>query len=272
MSTASRSRRRLGSAPGVGFWAGALCAMLLAWPIAWPMAWPTACSASAALAAFETDEEAVEAGGNALDPMVDYPWYDPSTDDLQPVDLSPAPPPKPPVRWNWPSLSVFEWIAGTVITILLLLLLYLLINAFMNRETTGAVTRDEVGAEDQLSEVDRVEALPFQIKRPKDDLLGEARRQREQGNYNEAIVYLYSHMLLELDRQQRIRLSKWKTNREYLRELSNDAELREMLSSTMVAFEDVFFGNRNLDQARFDACWQRLDRFTHLAQQHLVAA
>jgi hypothetical protein len=33
----------------------------------------------------------------------------------------------------------------------------------------------------------------------------------------------------------------------------------------MLVFEDVFFGNRTLDRARFETCWSRLDEFQALA-------
>ena len=47
-------------------------------------------------------------------------------------------------------------------------------------------------------------------------LLEEARRSYEEGDYNTAIVYLYSYQLVKLDQNQWIRLAKGKTNRQYL--------------------------------------------------------
>ena len=51
------------------------------------------------------------------------------------------------------------------------------------------------------------------MPRPKGTLLEEARRSYEQGDYNTAIVYLYSYQLVKLDQNQWIRLAKGKTNR-----------------------------------------------------------
>ena len=73
--------------------------------------------------------------------------------------------------------------------------------------------------DDDADRVDRVEALPFRVPRQATDLLSEARRQYEKGNYNEAIVYLFSHQLVELDRQHLIHLARGKTNRQLVREL-----------------------------------------------------
>ena len=51
------------------------------------------------------------------------------------------------------------------------------------------------------------------------DLLAEARRHYQAGNYGAAIVYLFSFQLVQLDQRQIIRLAKGKTNRQYLREV-----------------------------------------------------
>ena len=95
-------------------------------------------------------------------------------------------------------------------------------------------------------------------------MLGEARRHYREGNYSEAIIYLFSHELVELDRFALIRIAKGKTNRQYLRELGPSPPLRPPLELTMTAFEDVFFGRRALDRAGFEACWNQLPVFEQL--------
>ena len=117
------------------------------------------------------------------------------------------------------------------------------------------------------NDVDRVEALPFEVRRPQGDLLSEARRHYEAGNYNEAIIFFYSYLLVELDKSQLIRLTRGKTNRQYLREVRRQPLLHELLSLTMVAFEDVFFGHHQLPRSRFETCFRRLDEFeAHLQE------
>ncbi len=95
-------------------------------------------------------------------------------------------------------------------------------------------------------------------------MLAAARRAYEEGDFSTAIVYLFSHQLIELDRHQCIRLAKGKTNRQYLRELAQRADLRMLLSETMVRFERVFFGDQRLDQAAFEDCWRQLPQFQQL--------
>ena len=87
------------------------------------------------------------------------------------------------------------------------------------------------------------------------------------GNYADAIIYLFSYQLMQLDRNRWIRLAKGKTNRQYLREIRKRRhreaamDLQELSKETMVMFEDSFFGHHALDQQRFESSWNRLDEF-----------
>jgi hypothetical protein len=81
------------------------------------------------------------------------------------------------------------------------------------------------------------------------------------------MVYLYSHLLVTLDRAQLIRLTKGKTNRQYLREMAGAKSLAAILTGAMVAFEDFFFGKHDLERERFEQSWQRLDEFTRLVER-----
>jgi hypothetical protein len=113
----------------------------------------------------------------------------------------------------------------------------------------------------RTADADRVDSLPFQLARPQVNLLEEATRLYKDGRFGEAIVYLYSYQLVKLDQHQVIRLTRGKTNREYLWEIRRRSALRNLLEVTMLAFEDVFFGDLPLDQSRFDSCWDGLEEF-----------
>jgi len=224
-------------------------------------------------------QESVTAGREALDGWWAYPWYDPATDGLRRVEV-----PKPR-DWSWlkdwmPDLgdwfrnlwpswagwpdTMLGWIAWSVLILALGAVGYLLIRAYLSRETRSAKSGDGE-KESEQEDTDRIEALPMPVTSGRSDLLGEARRHYQQGNYGQAIVYLFSFQLVQLDKQQIIRLTKGKTNRQYLREVGPQASLRQLVEQTMVAFEDVFFGNCTLDRARFESCWARLDEFQSLA-------
>jgi hypothetical protein len=220
-------------------------------------------------------------GREALEEMSYAPWYDSEKDELKRVNV------KPPVKWTWlerirdffQNLEGPDWdfsglrtlfdglgiFAQACIYLLLIALLvglsYLLLWVFSRiRDRRRQDDEEEEGDEEYLRRA-RVDELPLQLAAPKGDFLAEARRRYESGDYSGAIIYLFSHELLQLDRHQRIQLERGKTNRQYLREVRGEPFLANALSRTMVAFEDVFFGHHALDRSRFEACWREVEEF-----------
>ena len=230
-------------------------------------------------------EAAVEAGRDALAGRTRYPWYDRTKDSVRPLDLAPeanADSANRQSKWKnksqatktaptsrgWQGLGFFGPIAQTLglilLVSLLLLIAFFVAKAFMRNEVASTAASQVI---ESSHEVDRVERLPFAVKRPGGDLLAEARAAYEAGNFSEAIIYLYSYYLVQLDKQHLIRLAKGKTNRQYLRELRPQAQLAGLLETTMIAFEDVFFGKHPLPRERFEACWRRVEEFQRQIQQ-----
>jgi hypothetical protein len=229
-------------------------------------------------------EASVEAGRQALDRWVwQYPWYDSQTDGVRAIRV------REPwyVRWEWllnwfedffawlgnlftfrggrlGSMSWLDWLAWGVIAALLIFLTYLIIRIWRRREEKRSSGAVEAGPSDAAEQKRRVEALPTDVGRKRADLLDAARQCYRDGDYREAIIYLFSYQLIRLDKGQLIRLAKGKTNRQYLRELGRRLTLRGLLEQTMVTFEDVFFGNYAIDRARFESVWSRLDEFEAL--------
>lgn len=219
--------------------------------------------ASAALAADDPPDEKqwVDSGHEALSDG-NYPWYDSQSDSLRRV--------KTPRRSEWDlgwlaellgaAIKIIAW---TALGLAILGLVALVIHFARNREA-AAITPQQ--ASDDLITADRVEALPFLAERPRGDLLALARRHYEEGNYSEAIIYLFSYELLQLDKFSVIQLARGKTNRQYLREVGRQSALRSPLEQTLVTFESVFFGRRALDRAGFEACWHQLPQFEQQLQ------
>jgi len=214
-------------------------------------------------------EEPVAAA--ALDTLAEFPWYDAEKGELRRLDVEPPADVKnrdskwlfTPPNWSMPDwvillLKIAAWL---LLVFLIALVAYLLAKAFMSMDERWAGSVGE-GQDLSLSgDVDRVDALPFQLKGPRGDLLAEARRLYEEGRYAEAMIYLYSYQLVRLDRGQVIRLTRGKTNRQYLREVRRRSNLFEIMQHSMVTFEDVFFGNHPLGRASFESCWSQLDEF-----------
>jgi hypothetical protein len=164
------------------------------------------------------------------------------------------------------SAPALMWIAWIAIGAVLMWIVYMLIRAFLDREAKNAKQSDSEDADDEDGAAP-LDALPTRVAPAKGGLLEEARRQYETGNYNAAIVYLYSFELLRLDQTQMLRLARGKTNREYLRELAGRPELYGILAMTLVPFEDAFFGEHKLSRERFEACWNQVERFNRLIEQ-----
>ncbi len=199
----------------------------------------------------------VEAGRKAFG-SGRFPWYDSQRDALQPIELRQS----SARNWEPPSLAWLRWVAWVLLAVILAVLAYWL--ALAARDGRFRVPRIPKAEEDPRLAADRVESLPFMAERPRGDLLGLARRHYEQGNFSEAIIYLFSYELVQLDRFAVVHLAVGKTNRQYLREAERVQPLRGVLERTMVAFESVFFGRHALDREGFEACWNQLAAFENL--------
>jgi hypothetical protein len=204
------------------------------------------------------DEDAVSAGARALDSWWDYPWYDDRADDLRRVNLRSKAPqstqPQVTPRTAGSGSSDLAWLGWLLIALLAIAVTFILIRLYRQRDSRRSASRaaDLVG---RAASIDRLEDLPFQFEPQADDLLTAARREHDRGNYDRAIVLLYSHLLLELDRRDAIRLAKGKTNRQYLRELRRRPDMAALLATSLVAFEEVFFGGHALSRQQFERCW-----------------
>ncbi len=255
--------------------------------IAW---WCCAFFCITAAAQFVEPGEAESAGQESLSAR-SYPWYDADKDDSRTVDIqvhkepteedldpgnrnsdwiyddtSTAKPATPPTMPGWLA-GLLELLTWGILAIAVVAIAGLMIWGFMlatRSGPSGSMTKKKTL--DRTTDVDRVEELPVNIA-PKSDLLAEARRLFEAGDYAQAAVYLYSYKLMMLDRAQQIRLTRGKTNRQYLAEVAVPA-LRDILKPTMIMFEDAFFGKRDIPRQRFDSCWNRIEAFENLILSH----
>lgn len=218
----------------------------------------------------------------AVETLEDFPWYDAEKGELRRLDVKPPKDVKnrnskwifTPPNWSMPDWLVLliKIAAWTALFMLIATVAYLLAKAFMDLDERRAGSLEDGDELALRGDVDRVDALPFQLKRPRGDLLAEARRLYDEGRYADAMVYLYSYQLVQLDKSQVIRLTRGKTNRQYLREIRRRSNLFELMQRSVVTFEDVFFGDHPLDRSGFEACWTRLDEFhQQLDPEHALA-
>jgi hypothetical protein len=211
-------------------------------------------------------------------------WFDVKTGNITPVaarkneiDVSDrhSSVATPDTRTNsawWDSLSgllskVFSWLFEGWLTILGVSLVLLAILAgflvwrygsngdgfFRSREAKDLLAHEREKA--------KIQDLPFEIEQTAVGLLGQAAKLRAAGDYSKAIVYLFSHVLVEMDGARCIRLTRGKTNRIYLRELRGREMLKSFTNQLVQAFEFAFFGKHQLSQESFEAIWQQLPVF-----------
>jgi hypothetical protein len=224
----------------------------------------------------KSDQQAIQTAQDALASGGRFPWYDRNQDDVRRLNVVPretadergdkwiddrAPQAAPPPPAQRVSLfgGVLQWIGLTALVLLLGVIAFLIASAFLKEEVSESVAVRKVV--ESRRDADRVEALPFHLRAGSGDFLAEARRLYETGQYSEAVIYLFSHELVELDKHHVIRLTKGKTNRQYIRETRQRPAITSILETTMIAFEDAFFGKKNLSRDAFERCWRQLEAF-----------
>jgi hypothetical protein len=212
-------------------------------------------------------------------------WYDPDKESLKPSDGN-----QPSVDvstrhssiaqesgkwWFWELLKNFFSYIGDffaaffaawryIIPVVLLSVLGLIVffvvkygifegGSYRRSQSAKALTLEEQAA--------KVQDLPFELEMSSLTLLEQARKYRNAGDYSKAITYLFSHLLVDLDRARMIRLTRGKTNRVYLRELRPHLSLQEFLSEVVSLFETSFFGKHEIQREAFEVIWSQLDKF-----------
>ncbi len=222
-----------------------------------------------------------------------HPWYDEQTGEVRPYVL----PPKKaassgPSLWDrfrswlrekWTSLT--EWLASSawevsifgykvvftlyqVVLVLLAAIVIWVLVRLLRRWYAATLARQEAKAPVERAgrgTPERIDQLPVAVSTGSEGLWQLVQQAMAQKRYSRAIVFLYSYLLLQLDRHGRIHLEKGRTNRQYLRQLRGDPQLQRMMSRIVTAFEDAFFGHRELSAQGFQQCWELVPRI----QQHM---
>lgn len=80
-----------------------------------------------------------------------------------------------------------------------------------------------------------------------------------QGDYRNAIRYLYLSSLLVLDERGLLRYDRSRTNREYLRSVASKPELENPLHSVIDVFDRVWYGFESVDEQTYQSYLQHVD-------------
>lgn len=100
----------------------------------------------------------------------------------------------------------------------------------------------------------RIEGLPAGIRLDAADPRAEAERLRALGDYAGAVVHLFAHQLLTLERVKQVRLVPGRTGRQLVRSVV-DRPLRGRVEPTLRLFEAVYYGRRAPTAAAFESVW-----------------
>jgi uncharacterized protein DUF4129 len=80
-----------------------------------------------------------------------------------------------------------------------------------------------------------------------------------QGDYRNAVRYLYLSSLLILDEQGLLRYDRSRTNREYLRSISSKPQLAEPLREVIDVFDRVWYGFDSVDEETYRSYVKHVD-------------
>ena len=206
-----------------------------------------------------------------------FPWYDPASARVKPLlpwldlnlnvhwisDIFQAIGRKLSFlgRWlRWLNFWRIPYIGGVgdliaiglvmlVLTLVLVVLLELLRRYRPSKDDAAARIAAERGGR-----AARIEGLPVEVAFDATDPLTEARRRRDQGDYAGAVVYLFAHQLLTLDRLQKLRLVPGRTARQLVRSVA-DRPLRRCVDPTLRLFEAVYYGHRDPSRDEIEVAW-----------------
>ena len=237
------SQRRLAA------WSTAMLLWLL------PLAQPAMAAADLA-----DPDVAVETAGEGLSRYEKPKWYDSETDAFRPAEVKP---PRKQRQMNPGFAELLMHLGWILLAAMLLYLVYLIIRTFLTQEIVDSLPIERGPT---VGDVSRVEQLPIALKKAPSDFLAEAQRLYSRGDYAQAVVYLFSHQLIQLDRRHLVRLIKGKTNRQYLREIRRSSagsasKISDLFEQTVLLFEEIFFGKRLPPQSEVDKVWSNIETF-----------
>jgi uncharacterized protein DUF4129 len=199
--------------------------------------------------------------GKLLDTLLDaheeYPQNLFTVKDVEPLKEILA---RPEFQWQEPPplempgwlVKIFDWLEqltnralnatlsyGRVPLIVIAVLLFLLSLFFIFRGLSHNLVR-EAQLATEGSEADEMLTSKRALKR--------AESLSMQGDYRNAIRYLYLSSLLVLDEQGVMRYDRSRTNREYLRSVSSRPELANPLRDVIEVFDRVWYGFEAIDE------------------------
>jgi len=149
------------------------------------------------------------------------------------------------------------WIAGGLFAAFLI---GLLVYGFLKLESgEGEGVEDSRRKKRRIR--DHVKHLPFELEEQDGDFESFAEKSFRDGDYSNAVIYLFADLLVAMSESGVVRLQRGKTNRQYLNEIWDHGEIRPYYRKVMTAFEDAFFGKHEIEKSRAEECFAERPAF-----------
>ena len=202
-----------------------------------------------------------------------FPWYDARADAAKPVLPGGEWLGKLLDRWfGWlgrirlprigaPSLgylSMGELLMVGALVLALAVLLVVLMELWRRYRPIEA--EFEAAAGSTLGGKVRIEGLPAGVRPETDDPWAEALRCRAEGDRARAVICLFAHQLLTLNRLRLLRLAPGRTARQLVRTI-DDRQYHGLVVPTLRLFESVYYGQRIPSSEAFEAVWAAAESF-----------
>lgn len=191
-----------------------------------------------------------------------YPWYDAPADACKPVKPPAEPPPAPSqARVGWRS---FTWRdLGQLLVFLVLAAALTALCVFLARAWQRHLLSLDLPSgprKGPAREAARTASLPAGLRADTADPFAEAIRLRDRGEHARAIVLLFIHQLLTLERLHLSRLLPGRTGRQIVRAVADDA-VRRRIEPTLRLFEAIYYGHRDPAPDAVAAAWDEAEAF-----------
>ncbi|WP_186776191.1 DUF4129 domain-containing protein [Rubripirellula reticaptiva] len=161
---------------------------------------------------------------------------------------------------GWTLANVLGWgLLATLFALAIAIILFAMnkaeIDLTANPSTRcGSVANNNTPDEQMIQ---RMKHLPAELRRTDVNLRTEAERLMNENLFDQAIILLFGHQLLLLDRVGMLRLNRGKTNRKYLRETREiNPKTSTALQETVDAFERSYFGRHEITASEFAELWK----------------
>ncbi|MFZ6031323.1 MAG: DUF4129 domain-containing protein [Chloroflexota bacterium] len=132
---------------------------------------------------------------------------------------------------------------ATILLSFFAVLVFAALSFFVLRDLfTALVTESDLAGEDEAG------AIPLNAE----SALRRAQELSRGGDYRSAVRYLYLSSLLLLEERGLLRYDRSKTNREVLRSVSDQPELKKPLQNVVEVFDQVWYGYQELEPSDYE--------------------